>query len=175
MDDLSLFTNTDFFDYDVFARDVLDMPTKLDNGENIEEFLKTISNVEPETIFNSGNNVTEPQVKQEFIQPSLLVSPVGVPEVKEVKKQRNTAASARFRIKKKQRQQEMELKIVKLNEDISNFNNHIKRLEIENKILKNLVFEKSETVKSEGVASSSAKTNIPKLLQKSNIDFQYTI
>lgn len=59
------------------------------------------------------------------------------------KRRRNTAASARFRIKKKLKEKQMEDKIYKLNELVKNFENKISNLEMENKLLKNLIIEKS--------------------------------
>lgn len=59
------------------------------------------------------------------------------------KRRRNTAASARFRIKKKLKEKHMEDKISKLNELVKSFENKISNLEMENKLLKNLIIEKS--------------------------------
>ncbi|KAI5962829.1 hypothetical protein CANMA_003604 [Candida margitis] len=58
------------------------------------------------------------------------------------KKRRNTAASARFRIKKKMKEQQMENKINSLNEMISSLENKLSHLEMENKLLRNLIIEK---------------------------------
>lgn len=58
------------------------------------------------------------------------------------KRRRSTAASARFRIKKKLKEKEMEEKIESLEELIKNFEGKIKTLELENKLLKNLIIEK---------------------------------
>ncbi|SGZ55751.1 CIC11C00000001034 [Sungouiella intermedia] len=60
----------------------------------------------------------------------------------EVKRKRNTAASARFRIKKKLKEKEMENKIEQLDEMIKNFELKINELEMENRLLKNLIIEK---------------------------------
>lgn len=59
------------------------------------------------------------------------------------KRRRNTAASARFRIKKKLKEKQMEDKISRLNELVKSFENKISNLEMENKLLKNLIIEKS--------------------------------
>lgn len=58
------------------------------------------------------------------------------------KRKRNTAASARFRIKKKLKEKEMETKIDQLDEMIKNFELKINELEMENRLLKNLIIEK---------------------------------
>lgn len=58
------------------------------------------------------------------------------------KRRRNTAASARFRIKKKMKEKQMEDKIQNLNEVIKSFESKTQQLEMENKLLKNLIIEK---------------------------------
>ena len=58
------------------------------------------------------------------------------------KRKRNTAASARFRIKKKVREKEMESRINSLGDTIKTFENKVLQLELENKLLKSLIFEK---------------------------------
>lgn len=58
------------------------------------------------------------------------------------KRRRNTAASARFRIKKKMKEKQMEDRIQSLNELIKTFESKTQQLEMENKLLKNLIIEK---------------------------------
>ncbi|RLV91403.1 hypothetical protein JA1_003900 [Spathaspora sp. JA1] len=58
------------------------------------------------------------------------------------KRRRNTAASARFRIKKKIKEKEMEGKIHNLTELIGELENKLQQLEMENKLLRNLIIEK---------------------------------
>lgn len=62
----------------------------------------------------------------------------------EDKRRRNTAASARFRIKKKQREQALEKSAKEMSEKVSNLESKISQLETENKWLKNLLVEKNE-------------------------------
>lgn len=62
----------------------------------------------------------------------------------EDKRRRNTAASARFRIKKKLREQQMERTAKELQEKVQTLESKIKKLEMENKWLKDLVVEKNE-------------------------------
>jgi uncharacterized phage infection (PIP) family protein YhgE len=62
----------------------------------------------------------------------------------EDKRRRNTAASARFRIKKKQREQALEKSAKEMNEKVSALENKVAQLETENKWLKNLLVEKNE-------------------------------
>ncbi|KAK2589941.1 hypothetical protein QQS21_012375 [Conoideocrella luteorostrata] len=62
----------------------------------------------------------------------------------EDKRRRNTAASARFRIKKKQREQALEKSAKEMNDKVSALENKVSQLETENKWLKNLLVEKNE-------------------------------
>lgn len=62
----------------------------------------------------------------------------------EDKRRRNTAASARFRIKKKQREQALEKSAKEMNEKVAALESRIQQLETENKWLKNLIMEKNE-------------------------------
>ncbi|KAH3673197.1 hypothetical protein WICMUC_003815 [Wickerhamomyces mucosus] len=60
------------------------------------------------------------------------------------KRRRNTAASARFRIKKKLKEQQLERSVRELNELTITLEKKIQTLEMENKLLRNLVVEKGE-------------------------------
>lgn len=60
------------------------------------------------------------------------------------KRKRNTAASARFRIKKKLREQEMERSSLMMQQRMNELETRLKQLELENKWLKTLVGERSE-------------------------------
>ncbi|KAI6779799.1 Regulatory protein cys-like protein [Emericellopsis cladophorae] len=62
----------------------------------------------------------------------------------EDKRRRNTAASARFRIKKKQREQALEKSAKEMNEKVAGLESRVSQLETENKWLKNLLVEKNE-------------------------------
>lgn len=62
----------------------------------------------------------------------------------EDKRRRNTAASARFRIKKKQREQALEKSAKEMQNKVSDLENKVSQLETENKWLKNLLVEKNE-------------------------------
>ncbi|KAK9330880.1 hypothetical protein V1520DRAFT_339460 [Lipomyces starkeyi] len=62
----------------------------------------------------------------------------------EDKRRRNTAASARFRVKKKQREQQMERTAKDLQEKVQLLEAKVMQLEMENKWLKNIVVEKNE-------------------------------
>ncbi|OAD02439.1 basic-leucine zipper transcription factor, partial [Mucor lusitanicus CBS 277.49] len=57
----------------------------------------------------------------------------------EDKRKRNTAASARFRIKKKQREQSMEKTVQEMTEKSTGLENRVKELELEIKFLRGLL------------------------------------
>ncbi len=61
----------------------------------------------------------------------------------EDKRRRNTAASARFRIKKKQREQALEKSAKEMMDKVTALEGRIQQLETENKWLKNIVLEKN--------------------------------
>jgi len=62
----------------------------------------------------------------------------------EDKRRRNTAASARFRVKKKQREQNLERSAKQMTDKASALEARIGQLELENKWLKSLITEKNE-------------------------------
>ncbi|KAM0715316.1 hypothetical protein Q7P37_008814 [Cladosporium fusiforme] len=62
----------------------------------------------------------------------------------EDKRRRNTAASARFRVKKKQREAELEKKSKEMTDKLTSLENKVHQLEMENKWLKGLITEKSD-------------------------------
>lgn len=64
--------------------------------------------------------------------------------VEEDKRRRNTAASARFRIKKKQREQALEKSAKDMTDKVTSLESKVSQLETENKWLKNLLVEKNE-------------------------------
>lgn len=63
----------------------------------------------------------------------------------EDKRRRNTAASARFRVKKKQREQALERSAKEMSDKVSALEARINTLETENKWLKNLITEKTDS------------------------------
>ncbi|SPO00495.1 related to regulatory protein cys-3 [Cephalotrichum gorgonifer] len=73
----------------------------------------------------------------------------------EDKRRRNTAASARFRIKKKQREQALEQSAKDMTDKVTTLEARIQQLETENKWLKNMILEKNGG--SEKIASTLEK------------------
>jgi len=63
----------------------------------------------------------------------------------EDKRRRNTAASARFRVKKKQREQALEKTAKEMTDKVGVLESKITQLEMENKWLKSLITEKNES------------------------------
>lgn len=72
----------------------------------------------------------------------IKVEPTG--DVELDKRRRNTAASARFRIKKKLKEQQLERSVRELTELSMTLEKKIQTLEMENRLLRNLVVEKGE-------------------------------
>lgn len=91
------------------------------------------------------------------------------------KRKRNTAASARFRIKKKLKEQELERTVRELNELAMTLEKKIQTLEMENKLLRNLVVEKGEQRNNEELENLKKKvrleSNGPSQLSFSNESF----
>lgn len=72
----------------------------------------------------------------------------------EDKRRRNTAASARFRVKKKQREQALERTVKEVNDENTALHAKISQLEMENKWLKNLIVEKNGKQTKEEIAEA---------------------
>ncbi|KIW25978.1 uncharacterized protein PV07_09111 [Cladophialophora immunda] len=68
---------------------------------------------------------------------------------KEERRKRNTAASARFRMKKKQREQALERKMSQVQDKNAKLEEKVNQLEMENKWLKDLITEKNKRPASE--------------------------
>lgn len=82
--------------------------------------------------------ITDPNSVQAVDEPSRIAA-------EEDKRRRNTAASARFRVKKKQREQALEKTAKDMTEKVSVLESKITQLETENKWLKSLITEKNES------------------------------
>ena len=80
----------------------------------------------------------------------------------EDKRRRNTAASARFRIKKKQREQALEKTAKEMTDKVGVLENRVQHLEMENKWLKGLITEKND------------KTDISELFKQFSQDHEKT-
>jgi hypothetical protein len=161
-ENLAMFTNTDFIDYSI--------PPLSDSGEAYNFDLE-IPYTSPANLSGTYNTPIAPappansfQIKQ-FPQLSAhsspdasenslkrkaenSLSPAMSPEeasrhaAEEDKRRRNTAASARFRVKKKQREQNLEKNVKEAQDKHAKLEARIAHLEMENKWLKGLITEK---------------------------------
>ncbi|KAI0484327.1 hypothetical protein GGR56DRAFT_613363 [Xylariaceae sp. FL0804] len=100
-------------------------------------------NVYDSQIRHGGPGVTTPSGRQMPLPDQVRLS------AEEDKRRRNTAASARFRVKKKQREQALEQREKELADKVSNLETKIKTLETENKWLKDIVMGKTGSGESE--------------------------
>lgn len=73
----------------------------------------------------------------------------------EDKRRRNTAASARFRVKKKQREQALEKSAKEMSDKVSQLEAKISQLETENSWLKKLVLEKNDKKEAADAAAAN--------------------
>ena len=87
---------------------------------------------------HKADSVSSPSDAASYEDPSRLAA-------EEDKRRRNTAASARFRVKKKQREQALEKSSKEMSDKVSALEGRINQLETENKWLKNLIMEKNES------------------------------
>jgi hypothetical protein len=83
--------------------------------------------------------------KAESVTSSQNIEDASRVAAEEDKRRRNTAASARFRVKKKQREQALEKSAKEMSDKVSALEGRINQLETENKWLKNLITEKNES------------------------------
>ncbi|KAF2101107.1 hypothetical protein NA57DRAFT_24731, partial [Rhizodiscina lignyota] len=172
--DMALFTNTDFFDFDLGEVTRMAQPSDFDSAE-APDFQFPDFHFAPN--FADGHN---PDIKPAMPHSGPLqhasptaTSPtsralgpqsgdkrkldyMGDPNgaqvmeeasrlaAEEDKRRRNTAASARFRIKKKQREQALEKTSKEMTEKVNILENRVQQLEMENKWLKGLITEKND-------------------------------
>lgn len=156
--DLESFMDSTFFDFDQFQSDSsikVSVP-----GPNVNDLNSQIPSELPEnltqfynsTSFTQQNPVTKTIVKEETEEVLSLAKTQETTkrsiethdEVEQDKKKRNTLASARFRVKKKLKEQEMERNVKLLSDRVATFNERINQLELENACLKSLILEKNE-------------------------------
>jgi hypothetical protein len=77
--------------------------------------------------------------------------------VEEDKRRRNTEASARFRVKKKVREQALERTAVEMTEKVRGLEERVRQLERENGWLKSLIVERRDSVKGEKKKKNKSK------------------
>jgi len=188
-DDLAMFTNTQFFDFDLghegdiqagsFAADGQPAPDNFDSKgleftpgdfqfNDFNPFPSTFSETGlPPTTLQTGQplyasspaaagsptSVVAPPTGTKRKSDSISTSPSEAQSFEEAsrlaaeedKRRRNTAASARFRVKKKQREQALERSAKEMSDKVASLEGRINQLETENKWLKNLITEKNDS------------------------------
>ena len=163
-DNLAMFTNTDFIDYSIsplsdsgepynFDLEVpYTSPTNLSgtyntpiapappaNGFQMKAFPQFSAQSSPDASENPLKRKAENSVS-----PAMSADEASRHAAEEDKRRRNTAASARFRVKKKQREQNLEKNVKEAQDKHAKLEARIAHLEMENKWLKGLITEKRE-------------------------------
>lgn len=87
---------------------------------------------------------TDPQQQTHAHNRALSIEEASRVAAEEDKRRRNTAASARFRVKKKQREAALEKSAKEMNDKVSALESKILQLETENQWLKKLILEKND-------------------------------
>ena len=106
----------------------------------------TVNPQPPSSVISSA---TSPQTQPAKKRKADASSPAASAEeqsrlaAEEDKRRRNTAASARFRVKKKQREAALERTVKEVNDKNAQLQSKVDQLEMENKWLKNLIVEKN--------------------------------
>ncbi|KAK4984034.1 hypothetical protein LTR66_008627 [Elasticomyces elasticus] len=183
-DDLNLFSNTQFFDFDMNDENLPDLdfsqlppePTQQVGAKQVDNKGVDFANVAPappRTVQPTPPNVLPHQLGQQAPFPgtqtlNFAASPATGPKrssasatatstspadaedtsrvaAEEDKRRRNTAASARFRVKKKQREAALEKSAREMTEKMQRLEARVGQLEMENKWLKGLIIEKGAT------------------------------
>jgi hypothetical protein len=163
-DNLAMFTNTDFIDYSI--------PPLSDHGENynfdLEAPYSSPANMSgtyntpiapappangfqvkhfPQLSAHSSPDASGSSLKRKAensASPAMSAEEASRQAAEEDKRRRNTAASARFRVKKKQREQALEKTVREAQDKHMKLEARIAQLEMENKWLKGLITEKKE-------------------------------
>ncbi|CCE85289.1 Piso0_004874 [Millerozyma farinosa CBS 7064] len=159
--DLDLFSQSEFFDFDVFNKRENGPLKQEDEGQNVVggDLFETASvNSSGSGTYSPSAGVTDGALdaiagEQASFDRQLMLDPS-----LEERRRKNTAASARFRIKKKLKEQQMEQRTKELREKLLDMEKKIKTLEMENKCLKNLLFQRNEKKNEDLVADILKKS-----------------
>lgn len=152
--DLDVFSHTDFFDLDVFSSDHV-APSKQQQQQQTQQRVELPSQRAPLPQIKEEEEVESPLKQRLFSHVTPLpLYQLHLPieyqsqhqqlSVEELKRKKNTAASARFRVKKKLKEKQMEERARELQDKLSLLEKKVKTLEMENKCLKLLIMEKNE-------------------------------
>ncbi|KAG7663348.1 uncharacterized protein J8A68_003096 [[Candida] subhashii] len=171
--ELDLFSQAhDFFSLDVLGKDNI-VPIKQEVPQDLSFFKFDVHQGPQQTVSNEVTQQPPKRQKRSISEfspiPETPSEYVACEAAVEDKRKRNTAASARFRIKKKLKEQEMERKSKELEERVIFLEKKLKQVEMENKYLKNMVLQQNEQ-KNNDLLESIKKRSI----LDSNPVFQYT-
>ncbi|TGO26900.1 hypothetical protein BPAE_0051g00350 [Botrytis paeoniae] len=152
--DFSLPGDFNFSDFNTFTNN---HPTNFGNHDGIPSVIHPIQtnhqiyNPPPSSAGSPTSALVSPQVGEKRKAESLSdgrspdFEDASRMAAEEDKRRRNTAASARFRVKKKQREQALEQSAKAMSDKVAALEGRINQLETENKWLKNLITEKNES------------------------------
>ncbi|KAI8357792.1 hypothetical protein BD560DRAFT_356603, partial [Blakeslea trispora] len=115
---------------------------KISSNMTIEEVNRAL--LLTSNLFNSSYILPSPSLPPSPPSPKQKAQ-IKKDPTEEEKRKRNTAASARFRIKKKQREQTMERTVKEMTEKSASLESRVKELELEIKFLRNLLIEKKSS------------------------------
>ncbi|KIN04550.1 hypothetical protein OIDMADRAFT_101511 [Oidiodendron maius Zn] len=174
-DELAMFTNTQFYDFDsgndVDIQPIADWTMALADDFAFPDFnfqqppqqsygSDPLPGVLDTDLYPAPSSVGSPSVPDQTptaanVKRKAAASPDNYEEAsrmaaEEDKRRRNTAASARFRVKKKQREQALEKSAKEMSDKVQALEGRINQLETENKWLKNLITERGERKHAEG-------------------------
>lgn len=151
--DLALFSRPDFFyldDINLKSK----QPQEGQNNQFIDPLISNDSYESSKKLVPGANNTTNiaPTPNGSTTSPNTSMGPetpltpglnVDI-DSSEYKRKRNTAASARFRIKKKLKEQQMEARAKELQEKVNSLEKRVMTLEMEKKCLKSMILKKNE-------------------------------
>lgn len=115
----------------------------------------SVSGASPTSEASPTASAPAPRRKNTQKTPVLSVEEAARVAAEEDKRRRNTAASARFRVKKKMREQTLEKSVKETSEKNAALEARVTALELENQWLKNLITEKNGKSKEEGKKAES--------------------
>ncbi|KAL3479999.1 hypothetical protein BJX99DRAFT_45526 [Aspergillus californicus] len=117
----------------------------------------------PSTTTSPTPSAPGPKRKNTQKAPAMSVEEAARVAADEDKRRRNTAASARFRVKKKMREQSLETTVKETSQKNAALEARVTALELENQWLKNLITEKNGKSAEEG---KKAESNITHMFKK---------
>lgn len=141
--------NFDFTDFTGFTNPIVDQPMQLPHPQpNTYPVAPTFASpndiaASPVTPVFDPVSGKKRKISQTDLQSQLSLDDAARHVAEEDKRRRNTAASARFRIKKKQREQALEKSAKEMSDRVSILETRIQQLETENTWLKGLITEKN--------------------------------